>query len=108
MEMIKLIPANGCCKEPPPGVYFGDWWYFHGELSYRLGYDKGFSVGPLSNINSIIDVKVEGIPEECIGFFWTSEMVPGDIIQRGLVCLKSDREGCMWARDKYNKKPKFI
>lgn len=68
-------------------------------------------------INDIIECEVIGIEEECIGYFWTTEELPlkifsktGEIFtgtlwkQRGLVCFKSDAEGCKYALRKYKEK----
>lgn len=100
------------------------WWYLHGDLESIVGYDKGvfcnleefpllikncyfngnkeyFDVVCLKD--GIYDVEVIGIKEPCIGYFWISNHY--DIPEcRGLVCLKSDKEGCEYAFKKYNEK----
>ena len=50
------------------------------------------------------DVKVIGVEEPCIGFFWLDSMNR----LRGLVCLKSDEEAVQEAREKMNRKDDFI
>lgn len=120
----------------------GSWWYLHGQLETRVGFDKGFAynireakVG--SKIinwtqisgNKVIEigrkhfrsqmdfdgeiaVKVDGIDEPCIGFFWTEDRRTltwkGNSYpywkQRGLVCLVSDKEACENARSKMLRK----
>lgn len=63
-------------------------------------------------IDGIVDVEIEEIEEPCVGYFWTTnnrliywEGKPYDYWeQRGLVCLKSDIEGCKYAKEKYEEK----
>ena len=67
-------------------------------------------------VNGIIDVEIEGINEPCVGYFWTTydkkiywEGKAYDFWeQRGLVCLKSDEEGCKDAKTRYDLKYKFL
>ena len=67
-------------------------------------------------VNGIIDVEIEGINEPCVGYFWTTydkkiywEGKAYDFWeQRGLVCLKSDEEGCKDAKTRYDLKCKFL
>lgn len=67
-------------------------------------------------INGIVPVEIEGISESCIGYFWTTnnrkvkwqEKEYDFWDQRGLVCLKSDQEGCEYAEKKYKEKPKRL
>lgn len=67
--------------------------------------------------NGIIDVEVFGINEPCVGYFWTVDK--SDITnldgkkyphweQRGLVCLKSDKQGCEYALKKYNERSTWL
>lgn len=77
-------------------------WYLHGRLADMVGYDKGLMLNAKklgfvdrnneSNIVGIIPVFIYNIPESCIGYFWVEEFY-GSSIQRGNVCLFSDREG---------------
>ena len=56
----------------------------------------------------IIDVQIDGLDEECVGFFWvTDEQIVQykDRVyplwdQRGLVCLKSDKQSIEYAKKK--------
>lgn len=80
------------------------WWYLHGELERKFGYDKGIAVNcktvglsvPTIDWSSIdgkevkrvfsekdrwelhangeIPVEVEGVDEPCIGYFWTTDL----------------------------------
>jgi len=102
-----------------PTIHNG--WYLHGVLEDRLGYDiancyeisdecpcvdeniNGYVLKAL-RIEGIYPVKVYGIDEECIGYFWLQKM-GNDIIQRGLVVLASDEEGWKDAEKKYKEKP---
>lgn len=64
------------------------------------------------HVNDIIPVKVKGVDEPCLGYFWTIEYSPvyyeGKAYphwqQRGLVCLKSDMEGRVYAMKCYEKR----
>lgn len=67
-------------------------------------------------VNGIIPVKVKGIKEMCVGYFWTIERRPlrynGKQYpcweQRGLVCLKSDTEGREDALEKYTERRSWL
>jgi hypothetical protein len=67
-------------------------------------------------VNGIIPVKVKGIKEMCVGYFWTIECRPlrynGKQYpcweQRGLVCLKSDTEGREDALRKYTERRSWL
>lgn len=130
---------------PPEERDWNSWWYLHGKLTDLTGYDKavvincksaGYSRETIhwsrisgnevieidSNpsyeiyINGIIPVKIEGIQEECIGYFWTTKhrrvYWQGKgydcWMQRGLVCLKSDTKGCKEAKKKYIKQTNVL
>lgn len=87
----------------------GNGWFFHGELDFDLGYDKGrildlpeeytikqyypskdkFKVH--SNLNGIFKCNVEGIPYECIAYLYTIEE-NGYYYQKGYVCKSTDHE----------------
>ena len=67
-----------------------------------------------SYLHGIYPVKVYGIQEDCIGYFWITdeeECVVSNNLgeerkftnwnQRGLVCLRSDKEGIEYARKCY-------
>lgn len=124
------------------------WWYLHGKLCDRVGYDKAFTINCLDagysvdalnyasccdgevdetrdpenilhkemRVNGIIPVKVKGIKEMCVGYFWTIERRPlrynGKQYpcweQRGLVCLKSDTEGRENALEKYTERRSWL
>lgn len=113
------------------------WWYLHGRLEEMIGFDKAVVINcsdeevssptiAFSRIdgdqvtsvrheepwyrmcyNGVTDVKVEGVEESCIGFFWTDNhhdvFYKGETYpmwdQRGYVCLKSDEEACKWAAE---------
>ena len=131
---------------PPEERDNNSWWYLHGKLTDIVGYDKaivtncksgGFSkntinAGVISGniveslspnyptcmmcLDGIVNVEIEGIPEPCVGYFWTTnhrnvywEGKAYDFWdQRGLVCLKSDIEGCKYAESKYNEKARRL
>lgn len=72
-------------------------------------------------INDIIECEVVGVEEPCIGYFWTTNEWATTISsesgecfdnphwdQRGLVCLKSDVEGCEYALKKYKEKSRSL
>lgn len=68
-----------------------------------------------SYLQGIYPVEVYGVSEECIGYFWITDerecvasvINSGDHrkftnwMQRGLVCLKSDKEAIEYAKQKY-------
>lgn len=123
-----------------------NWWYLHGKLEEIVGYDKavatncksaGYSIPTIHwremhgnkvisvfdpqiihamHINAIIPVEVEGIDEQCIGFFWTTyehDVYWNDVKypqweQRGLVCLMSDKEACKYAFKKFDEKSEIL
>lgn len=66
--------------------------------------------------DGIVDVEIEGIDKECIGYFWTNDyktVYYNDVAyeiwdQRGLVCLKTDFDGCEYAYTKYLEKSSFL
>ena len=119
------------------------WWYLHGELEDRAGYDKatctncreiglsfptinwtgitGSEVTSVGNdrleinvmhFTGIINVEIDGLDEPCVGFFWTTDeriVQYKDKLyplwkQRGLVCLKSDKEAVEYAKEKWVEK----
>lgn len=98
--MIEIITNNlkGNFQIVDPGL----WWYLHGKLENIVGYDKGCALSKIQPGEN--DVKVIGIEEPCIGFFWLDSMNR----LRGLVCLKSDEEAVQEAREKMNRKDDFI
>lgn len=82
-----------------------------------IGRVKSFKFVPWLHINDIIECEVLGINEPCIGYFWTTNELAMTIVsesgecfddcywqQKGLVCLKSDVEGCEYALEKFNEK----
>lgn len=117
-------------------------WYLHGKLEELVKFDKALVTNCKSGgfykktinykkivgdkvieitkrkpkhmmcFDGIVDVEVEGIPEPCIGYFWTDSYYtvywrkrPYQIWrQRGLVCLKSDIKGCEYAKQKYEER----
>ena len=119
------------------------WWYLHGELQSIVGYDKAVTTNcktagysratvdwieitgnevievrsekPRWNIciDNIIPVKVDGIEDPCIGFFWTEKKRNVKWngkeypfwYQHGLVCLARDIESCEYARKRYDERP---
>lgn len=64
------------------------------------------------HINDIVPVKVKGVEESCIGYFWTIVLTEvqyeGELYtiyrQRGLVCLESDQEGREYALTAFKEK----
>ena len=101
-------------------------WYLHGELENILHYDKGIITNcktlellkqciipdnePFQKLflNDIIKCKIDGIEEDCTGFFWTIDVNEGYWIQRGLVVLDSDTEHYKDAKKKYETKRMFL
>lgn len=78
---------------------------------------NSFNFIPYLYIDGVIECEVIGINEPCIGYFWITNEYPMILTskskeiykgtywdQRGLVCLKSDEEGCNFALKKYNEK----
>lgn len=105
-------------------MVLSNWWYFHGDLQAKIGYDGGFimNYGELdiiekkqrpyrSNVESthvsiedgLYEVKIHGIDEKCSGYFWNA-----DFGLRGLVCLESDYEGMQQAFEAYKNKQEFL
>lgn len=64
------------------------------------------------HLNGIVPVKVKGVEERCIGYFWTTEWGEAEYDgrlyeiwrQRGFVCLESDKEGREYALSKMRTK----
>ena len=99
------------------------WWYFHGKLeSDIVHYDKGWAANckklGLSKYsvahkrwemyyNGEILIKIEGVQELCIGYFWTSSFSTW-WDQRGLICLLSDTEARKHAEELYLEKGSYI
>lgn len=102
-------------------------WYLHGKLEERVGYDKAIitncktlGISKPSNasdgitlnklyFNGVADCEVEGIDEPCVGYFWVvNEYDDKNWRQKGLVCLKSDKEGCHYAEEKMSEKARII
>ena len=89
-------------------------WYLYGKLVNITGYNKAVilnanKIGVLSKnnetcINGIFPVFIYNIIEPCIGYFWTYKGPFGFLIQRGNVCLFSDKEGRTIALDILKKK----
>lgn len=110
------------------------WWYLHGKLEEMVGFDKAvainckdagvsqwteypieisdkreqFAFGWQMKLDGMIAVKVEGIDEPCVGYFYTApeywKKSDGSYCkgwrQQGLVCLKSDKKACEYAYGK--------
>jgi hypothetical protein len=131
MKILKLIadwrygnkPSNTRDYEDldPNEREYASFWYLHGKLEELVGYDKatvtnlkegGFGkdskeYGYMMCLDGIVPVEIEGIHDPCVGYFWITKYT--DIwVQRGLVCLKSDFEGCEYAERKYKEKPNFL
>ena len=82
-----------------------------------VGTVKNINLVPELYVNDIIECKVYGISEKCIGYFWTIEeediqlLLPDNTTilskywrQRGLVCLESATEDRNYALDCFLKK----
>lgn len=134
MKILKLIADWRYGNKPkdtrdyedidPNEREYASFWYLHGKLQELVGYDKaivtnlkegGFGkiskeYGYMMCFNGIVPVEIEGIPEPCVGYFWTTKLygVNNYWIQRGLVCLKSDSEGCKEAETKYKEKARKL
>lgn len=132
MEILKLIADWRYGNKPqgtrnyedidPTEREYASWWYLHGKLQDLVGYDKATvtnlkegNFGKLSKeygymmcVDGIIPVEIEGVSEPCVGYFWTVKRTDDWWDQRGLVCFKSDTEGCEYAEKKYNEKPSFL
>lgn len=101
-------------KLSPYSKRSGSWWYLHGELQSRVGYDKGFITNILPEemnetctdiaLEGIYPIEVVGIPEPCIGYFWVTRQGMG----RGLVCLESDVRERMEAEALYSVKAELL
>lgn len=74
-------------------------------------------------INGVVECEIVGVIEECIGYFWTIQEKPMEVYtkegdkpfysgifwkQKGLICLKSDKEGIEHAEDKFRKRAEFL
>ena len=56
-----------------------------------------------------VEVRVIGINERCLGWFWvTEERSRYGWVQRGLVVLESDTKGVMYAKKRYEMKSNVI
>ena len=68
------------------------------------------------HVNGIIPVKVKGVDEICVGYFWTTEHSPvyyegvpyPHWEQRGLVCLASDEKGRAYAQKCYDEHKRWL
>lgn len=131
MKILRLIadwrygnkPSNTRDYEDidPNEREYANFWYLHGKLEELVGYDKaavtnlregGFGkdskeYGYMMCFDGIVPVEIEGIPDPCVGYFWITKYTD-TWVQRGLVCLKSDLEGCEYAEHKYKEKPNFL
>ena len=128
----KLYKSKYTIDKLPAGSAGSSHWYLHGKLEDIIGFDKaiatnagelgclkemhdeayGGSVLYQMDLDAIVDVKVEGVDEDCVGFFWTGwkrtitingEEFP-NWAQLGLVCLKSDKKAIADAMKKYKSK----
>ena len=124
-EAIKILADNKTYEMfHNDDIVLTNWWYFHGDLQAKIGYDGGFIMNyeelPLiekkekpyrSNVETVYvtiedgvyEVKVHGIDEKCIGYFWNA-----DFGLRGLVCLESDYDSRQDAMNKYIEKPEIL
>lgn len=114
MKKVKIVPDHYLGAEKiileakrsnPNNLDHNSWWFLHGELSARCGYDKGVMINLsefphylkkslqfslmrgdktkvtcfkdkyMSHINGIIPVDVLGVDEDCIGYFWTTREI---------------------------------
>ena len=124
-EAIKILADDKTYKMfHKDDIILSNWWYFHGYLQTKIGFDRGSIINYedldiiekkekpfLSNVettnisikNGIYEVKVHGINQKCIGYFWNV-----DFGLRGLVCLESDYDGRQYAMDKYIEKSTLL
>lgn len=66
--------------------------------------------------NGIVDVEIEGIPQPCVGYFYTADerqvTYKGKSYdlweQRGLVCFKNDIESCKYAYEKMKTRSLYL
>ena len=131
MNTLKLIACwkqekpkgtRGFDDIPPEEREYAGLWYLHGALESLVGYDKAIvtnlkegnfgkphsEFGYSMCIDDIVHVEIEGVPEPCIGYFWTTKTGENSWVQRGLVCLVSDVEGRKYAESKYNEKSRIL
>ena len=93
-------------------------WYLYGRLVNITGYNKAVilnanKIGVLSNknetcINGIFPVFIYNIIEPCIGYFWVYKGPFDYLIQRGNVCLFSDKKGRTIALDILKKNTYYL
>ena len=124
-EAIKILADNKTYEMfHNDDIVLTNWWYFHGDLQAKIGYDGGFIMNyeelPIiekkekpyrSNVETtyisiedgVYKVKVHGIDEKCIGYFWNA-----DFGLRGLVVLESDYDSRQDAMIKYIDKPEIL
>lgn len=111
-------------KEERDNAFF---WYLHGKLEQKFNFDKAVIINcntlglskPFQydeditinklHLNGVVDCEVEGTDEPCVGYFWVvNEYDDKNWQQRGLVCLKSDKEACQYAEKKMNEKARIL
>lgn len=64
------------------------------------------------HLDGIVPVKVKGVDERCVGYFWTKELTETEYEgkqytiwqQRGLICLESDKDGREYALSAFKEK----
>lgn len=94
--------------------YQGDtlkWTEIQGDIAIVQKFEKKKEM----KINGIIPVKVVGVDEPCIGYFWITDEKTVTAVnekkkekqfqywsQKGYVCLASDIEGCAQAKEEYD------
>lgn len=88
------------------------WWYLHGQIQDRVGFDLAVisnfksALQGAPHIDSVVTCKVyhNGKYLPCIGYFW----IDCNQHQRGLVCLKRDREAREDAYQKMRQKVSWL
>jgi hypothetical protein len=138
--------ARDCTEVPYLETDKSPWWYLHGELQEITGYDKAVVTNvksgrfskdtidwiridgnqvkavksgipePVMCVSGIVPVEIEGIPRECLGYFWVDDV--RDVFweekpwnywkQRGVVVLKDNKDDVEYAEKLFKERPKIF
>lgn len=127
-NILNIIPDNNqysddIDKVPSEERDNAHFWYLHGELEEIVGFDKGVITNcktlgiskPFKYnedegwtnklyLKGVVECQVKGINEPCVGYFYVTDDLGDYWMQRGLVCLKSDKKGRLYAELKMKEK----